>query len=299
MLTHAPLMLAGLIAATGLWLLILALVPTQARLADAVERLSPRTLRLAPARTTAAAPTTRLQRLATNLHARAPQLPGISPTSADLAMLTTTPADLVIRKLLYSLAGLTLPLVYTAATSTFLNLGLALPAAAGIFGAFAGWFLPDSQLRTRAKARRAEFVRACVAYLQLVAIQRMASANVYSAMTGAAQVSDSWPFRRIRAELIRAEWAHIPPWEALTALGEQIEVTELADIGDIMRTAGETGAGVADSLLARANALRDQLLAEATTEANKATTAMTLPLGGLFIVMVLAISFPLVVELLG
>lgn len=299
MLAHAPLMLAGMVAATGLWLLILALVPTQARLIDAVERLSPRTLRLAPTHTGPAAPTTRLQRLATALHARAPHIPGVSPTQADLAMLTTTPADLVIRKLLYALAGLVLPVLYTALTSTFLNLGLALPAAIGIFGAIAGWFLPDSQLRTRAGARRAEFVRACVAYLQLVAIQRMANANVYAAMTQSAQVSDSWPFRRIRSELIRAEWAHIPPWDALTTLGEQIEVSELADIGDIMRTAGETGAGVADSLLSRANALRDQLLSQSTAEANKATTAMTLPLGGLFIVMVLAISYPLAITLLG
>lgn len=66
-----------------------------------------------------------------------------------------------------------------------------------------------------------------------------------------------------------------------------------------MRVAGETSAGVSDTLLARATALRDQLLSEAHAQANSATTTMAAPGALLLVVMILAVAYPISLMLLN
>lgn len=300
MMTYAPLMLAGLVTALGLLMLLREWVPTQPHLGEASQRLAPDQMQLIRMPAPEPVKLSTIERLALGLDRRIPHLPGITPDRADLELLGVTTSHLVTRKLLYALTGLVLPVILgTALTLAGTNLSLAIPAGLGLLAAVLGWLLPDSQLREKAKERRAEFVRAALVYLQLVAIQRMAGAGAHQAMVRSAEISQSWTFTRIRLELARAEWSHTPAWDAMEELGAKINVPQLADIGDIMRLAGESTAGVADSLLARATALRDQLLSQAHAQANAATTTMAAPGTLLLIIMLLVIIYPVALSLMG
>lgn len=299
MISHAPLMLAGLVLGLGVWVLVREWIPTQPRLADAVERLAPTNLRLHTA-PTREEPGGFRDRLGQSMERRLAGLPGLSPPRKDMDLLGLDAQSVYSRKLTTALAGLALPvLLGVLLRIAGIGLNLTIPAGFGLALGALGWLLPDARMKERAAAARKEFVRASVAYLQLVAIQRTAGAGATAAMTGAAELSDAWTFRRIRQEIARAEWAHIPPWDALATLGEQIGVTQLADVGDIMRMAGETGAGVSESLLARATSLRDQLLSEEHSKANEATTAMTAPGSMLLVVFLAALFYPVSIVLLG
>ena len=54
-------------------------------------------------------------------------------------------------------------------------------------------------------------------------------------MEVAADVGDSWVFRRLGEELARSRWSGLPPWEALQALSTELGLPELAILADIMR----------------------------------------------------------------
>lgn len=298
---YAPLMLAGLATAAGLLLLLREWIPSQPDLGEASKRLAPSNLQLTRAQRPGLTTTSGwFERAALALHRRTPHIPGVTPDQTDLNLLGVSTAGLMTRKLLGALVGLALPVLATMTLQLAgVGVNLVIPAGVGLFFAVLGWLLPDSQLREKAGERREEFVRAALAYLQLVAIMRMANAGPHQAMMRSAEISDAWTFRRIRLELARAEWTKTPAWDALSALGEQIDVPQLADIGDIMRTAGETSAGVSDTLLARATALRDQLLSQAHAKANSATTSMAAPGALLLVVALLAIVYPVSLILLG
>lgn len=191
---YAALMLAGLCTALGLLLLLREWIPTQPDLAQASDRLSPGNLQLTRATRTEQRTTSWYERLALALHRRTPHIPGVTPDRADLDLLGVTTAHLMTRKLLGALVGLVIPVVITAALTAFgIGIHIVIPAAVGLFFAALGWLLPDSQLREKATDRRAEFVRAALAYLQLVAIQRMAGAGPHQAMLRSAEVSRPGP----------------------------------------------------------------------------------------------------------
>src|SRR3546814_17692470 len=75
-----------------------------------------------------------------------------------------------------------------------------------------------------AKRARVEFARALGAYIDLVALERHNGSGVRQAMESAAEVADSWVFRRLSEELGRSRWSGLPPWDALHALAEELEI---------------------------------------------------------------------------
>ena len=139
------------------------------------------------------------------------------------------------------------------------------------------WFAPDAQVRTQAKARRADFSYAAVSYLRLVAIQRQSGLGVVTSLDTAAEVSGAWMFRRIAEEMRLARWSGTPAWDALARLAGRLGVSELQEVADIVRLSA-AGAGITDNLMARATSMRDRLLNAERAEADSATTSMTLPL---------------------
>lgn len=198
-----------------------------------------------------------------------------------------------------ALAGFTIPLVLALLNrvmgSPFPDL---LPAFFSLVGAVYFWFLPDAQIKRRAREARADFGRAAVAYLQLMAIHRRAGGTAAGAMRDAATVSDSWMFTRILEEITRATMAGTPTWDAMTRLGDRTGISELREVGDIMRLAGKSGAGVAENLLNRARGLRDRILSQEHVEAIKKTTAMNMPIVLTVTLIALAAAIPAVAALL-
>lgn len=305
---YAPYMLAGLLAATGLFLLIREHLPSQPELQESVARLAPTNLQLLTVTDTDSAPPPgAVERIGRRIDQVMRRIPGFSVTEDDLAILAAQrgqfqepPQNLWAKKATYALAGLLAPLPLMVVLQVTGLTGLvALPAGLGLLLAVLAWAVPDSQIRSQAEEARAEFLRAAIAYLRLIAIQRLAGALPKTAMTGAADVSTSWPFRLIRQELYRADWAHIPAADAITELGRRIGVPQLTDVGDIMRLAGDGSTGVSNTLLARAKSLREKLLTEAHATANAATTNMAIPRTLLLVVFILALFYPLSLALVG
>ncbi|WP_162802090.1 hypothetical protein [Ornithinimicrobium murale] len=306
MTVYAPYMLAGAAIATGLLMLLRELLPTQPDVKDAVARLAPHNLQLLTrAQGDSPVALSRLASLAARIDRVMDRIPGFAVSPQDRAILRArrpnSPAnDPWALKFACGLTGLLLPtglgLVLQATGS---GIPFIVPAGLGVVLGALAWALPNVQLQSEAAVARAEFLRVAIAFLRLVAIQRLAGAFPNTALVGASEISEHWAFRRLRQELIRAEWARVPTWDAITSLAEQVGVPQLADVGDIMRLAGEGSDAVADSLLARAKSLREQILADAHAAANRSTTTMAVPRTSLLLILMFAVFIPISSVLLG
>lgn len=286
-------LIPGVAAGLGVAFIVSGLLPSQPRLASALERLGTTT----PAQPTQA--TNLESRVGSFVQRRLPDLPGFVIPTRDLALVNVS-----VHKYLYDKAGLAvLGLVSPSLLGLFLQMAgilpFYLPGILGIPLAVGLWFLPDLDLRNRAAATREEFARSIAVYLELVAAEKRRGAPPGHALLSAAEIGKSWVFARIRQELVRARYAGTPPWDALSAFSLEIGVPELDDVAKIIRLSGEEGASVYETLRARGKSLRVELLNNEHTRANEASERMTLPMTMLALVFVGIILTPLMMNLLA
>jgi Flp pilus assembly protein TadB len=159
--------------------------------------------------------------------------------------------------------------------------------------------VPDLIVKAEAEAARAQFRRAVGAYLDLVALERAADGGPADALDRAARVAQGGAFTRIGDALARARLAGLPPWLALADLAEDIGITELRDLADIVAVAGDDGAAVYDTLVAKAAALRARVLSDAEAEANAASERRTLPAVLLGFGFLLLVCYPALARVLS
>ena len=196
----------------------------------------------------------------------------------DLALTGRSFESVLGRKVMAFVAGFAL--VAVTAIAVQVASGLALPAGASLLlallvgGGF--FFIPDLEARQEASARRRDFRRALGAYLDLVALEMAGSAAPTEALPNAARVGAGWPMALLRDTLWRATMSGQDQWEALTELGARIGVTELRDLGTLVRLVGRDGARVRATLTARAATMRRQELAAAEGEAGQKDQSMLL-----------------------
>ncbi|MBT0773238.1 type II secretion system F family protein [Kineosporia sp. J2-2] len=203
-------------------------------------------------------------------------------------------------KALYFLIGLIFPPVVTL-LATLLGIGLpfVVPLLASLVLAVGLSLLPDYNARSDAAARRHEFARALGAYVDLVALERAGGSGPRQAMEKAASVGDSWVFRRIAEELARSGWSGLPPWDALSALGDELGLAELGEVADIMRLSGEEGTAVYTTLRARSASMRNALMNTELAKANAVGERMSIPVSMLALVFLLILVAPAVLRVLG
>lgn len=264
--------LAGMLASGGLVLAWLAIRPNPPRLSITFEQLTQPVTR--PPHGPASQPTptgSRMDQLLTRLPTLARRLPLLGATwvdQADLEITGTTRAAFTLEKTLVSLGGLLLPgLLLGLLTLAGITAPWYVPAAAGPLTAALFWWSYDSDLRSKAAKRREEFLTALTAYLALVGLERQVRGSPIEALEEAARLSDSWPFRLLHTEVLRAELAGIPPWDGLRDLGRRIGVTRLEALADIVATAAD-GAAIFGTLMAEARSVRHEDLARQRTNAN-------------------------------
>lgn len=281
-------MASGALIALGLVLAGWRLVPAAPELADVVNRLSPTYGRRQ--RAVAAAPVTGgKERL--GLWAMRHLPPGVwgAVPTRELALLRIPLPRYYGEKITFALLGLVFPSLLTMAVGLFgFQLPVALPVAASLALAGLLWFMPNWNVRDDAKRGRLEFNRALGAYVDLVALERNAGSGPRQAMEIAAGIGNSWVFRRVGEELARSRWSGEAPWDALTALADDLGVPELADLADIMRLSGEEGAQVYATLRARSTAMRTAMLTGEQGKANEVSERMVVPgslLGAVFIAL--------------
>jgi Flp pilus assembly protein TadB len=286
---------AGALIGLGITVIGWRFVPARPDLATAVENLAPE-LGLAP-QAPPPAPT-ELQDRVGLWAARHLPLFLVRPPARDLALLRMQTHRYYGQKLLYVCFGLLFPAALTVMVTLIgVRPPLLVPAGASLVTAVALSFLPDYNVASDAARAREEFTRALGAYIDLVALERLAGAGPRQAMESAAAIGDSWPFRRLAEELARSRWSGVPPWNALARLAADLDLDALAELADIMRLSGEEGAAVYRTLRARSVAIRSALVAEDLARANRAGERLTLPGAVLALSFAVLLTAPALIRL--
>jgi Flp pilus assembly protein TadB len=199
----------------------------------------------------------------------------IATLTQDLSVAGETLEGYLTRSLTLAAIGLVGPV----AILTVLDAGgLALPYVFGpILGVAlsAGMVLVTRQeLADNARKRRAEFRRSMSIYLDLVAMSMQAGRGHAEALPASAAIGSGWAFTQLQDAIEGARFAGITAWEALGKLGERIGMRELTDLEGALRLANDDGAKVRATLIARAQTLRSQRIADAQAAAAQATESM-------------------------
>ncbi|GGM23815.1 type II secretion system F family protein [Dactylosporangium sucinum] len=217
---------------------------------------------------------------------------------ADLQLLGRSTERYFLTMGLSALFSLVLPAVVTLVVAVLqLSISVFVPAGATVAAALAGAALAHREVLTKAATARAEFARAMCTYLDLAAHQVLSGHGPVESLERAARVCQGWVFERIREALLRAQLQLSPPWDQLTVLSRDIEVIELGDVADIMRTAGNEGANVYQTLRARADSMRDRIRTDALAAAEVRTNQLDIPAAALVVILLVLIGYPFIARL--
>lgn len=227
------------------------------------------------------------------------RLPG-ARVRADIGALGRDPQAHLAEKAALAVIGLVLgPATAGLLALDGAHLSWPIPAWAGIALGAGGFLAPDLAARSQARLRRRDFRHALSAYLDLVVIALAAGGGLDSALRDAASVAAGESFAALRRALEEARLARVAPWGPLGRLGEQLGVGELTELAASVSLAGTEGAKVRESLAAKAASLRAHTLADAESESQAATEAMSLPVVLLFAGFLLFLGFPALAHVLG
>jgi hypothetical protein len=288
--------LIGAGAGLGLWLVLTWAIPPQATLRG---RLTTATDDLAPISAVTDAPwaTTLARPLIPGL--RALGLPGDRLTR-DLRVLGRGADTHLAVKAVLACTGLLTPLLLQGLlVLADVHLGVELPLALAVLLAAAGFVAPDLEIRAKAARARAEFRAALSAFLDLVWITLAGGAGVEAALQAAVNVGHDGAFEQLRRALDAAQLTRTAPWATLRRLGDELDISELAELAASISLAGTEGAKVRTSLAAKAAALRTHLVADAEADAQAATERMALPVTLLFLGFLGFIAYPAVTQVLN
>ncbi|MBQ1076763.1 type II secretion system F family protein [Micromonospora sp. C31] len=271
---------AGAMTGLGVFLLVVQLIPAPPALGPALRRLHPLT--------TASNSPAGISWLRRRL----------SVPHADLRLLDRSTDQYFLTLGLSALFCLILPALITVVVAVLrLPIPVFIPAGGSLAAALAGAALAHREVVSKAAVARAEFTRAMCTYLDLAAHQVLGGHGPVESLDRAASVCHGWVFARIREALLSAQLQLRPPWDELKVLARDIEVIELGDLADIMRTAGSEGANVHQTLRARADSMRDRIRTEALAQAELRTNKLDIPAAALILVLLVLIGYPFMARL--
>lgn len=286
---------AGGLVGLGLAMLLWRVVPAQPDLGAVLDNLAPEASLARPAETPTATDTQ--DRLGLWVMRTLPVSNVWSTPTKELALLRRTPHRFYGEKAMYFLIGLLFPAVASLLFYLFgVRPPIVVPVLASLLLGAGLSFLPDYNVRSDAAEAREEFTRALTAYVDLVALERITGAGPRQAMTSAADVGDSWVFKRIAEELSRSRFNGVPPWDSLTRLSEDLGLPDLAEVSDIMRLSGEDGAAVYQMLRARAASMRAATTNAELAKANAAGERMSVPVSALALIFLLILAAPAILR---
>ncbi|MPV35960.1 type II secretion system F family protein [Georgenia subflava] len=293
-------MLAGGLVGLAVFALVYAFTPAQPDLSDAVARIErKRTTPPGAGATTSQESASRTVRVGNWAGKTLPPNLWVRTPERELALLRISHDRFYGEKLVFASLGLAIPPVLTMLFSLLgLRLPFTIPVIASLALAAVLFFIPNYNTIDDARRARTEFRHALVAYIDLVALERAAGAGPRQAMEAAAEVGNSWVFKRLAEDLARSRWSGVPPWDSLRALADELGLAELNDFADIMRLSGEQSTSVYANLRARADAMRSAILGEQLAEANATGERMTIPGSLLGVVFMGLLVAPAVLQML-
>ena len=147
----------------------------------------------------------------------------------------------------------------------------------GVLGAVGGFLTPRVVLRAEASTARTNFRHALSAYLDVLVLLLAAGEGPEGAMETAARAGNGMAFIELRRATNQARLSGEPVWDTLDDLGRRLDIVELREIAAAGNLAGEQGAAVRRSLMAKARSLRSTSLAAAESQARRRSQSMFLP----------------------
>lgn len=203
----------------------------------------------------------------------------------DLAVTGGTVEQYVGKTTTLALVGFFGPVVILGLFNALgLGIPLAFGPAIGAVLAAAMLVVTRQELTDKAKKRRAEFRRTMSVYLDLVAMSMQAGRGHAEALPASAAIGTGWAFTHLQDAIDGARFSGTTPWHALGQLGDRFGIRELTDLDSALTLANEDGAKVRATLVARAETLRAERIADAEAASAQATESMRFAL----IVMVFA-----------
>lgn len=282
----------------GIWLLVTTMWPAPPPLADALERLhstNSGTSRRLPS----TVPTDSLvagwgRRVLDRVNSDA----FIDDKVAANLAIVRRPADMFAGACaLGALGGAVLgPIVWFLVALVGTRLPFIVPLWLGVSGMSAGAIAPRLVLRAEAQKARADFRHALGAYLDILVLLLAANHGAEGAMREAAHAGDGPAFMELRRATTRAQYSGAV-WDALDELGERIDLVELREIASAGALAGERGAAVRKSLVAKARSLRSSSLSAAESTARARSQAMFGPILLMGFGFIVFLMFPLLSNL--
>lgn len=215
-------------------------------------------------------------------------------TRADLAVVDRPFAQHLGTKVLLALAALVwFPMVFTL-------LGydpFGVPAVVSLLLAAGAFLLPDVELHRDAEKRRRDFRHVTGSFLDLVAMNLAGGRGLPEALLAASTVGDHWAMVRIREAITTARLSGRTPWEGIAHLGQELGVDELRDLASTLGLAGDEGARIRESLLARANSMRRRELADIEGAAGESSQSMLVAQLLMCVAFLVFLAYPAVSKL--
>jgi len=215
--------------------------------------------------------------------------------AADLSVLGRSSSRHTLDKLGY--AGVFLAMVVAASALVPLA-GVAVPVVPALAGAvgFAafGWYYPELEVRSKARAARRSWAEALTVYVDIVGISLAGGAGVEDALSVAARSGSGPRFAELDDVLRTSVTRRQKLWLALDELGERSDIPALRELAAAVDLAAESGSRIRETLLAKAGAMRTRQLTDAEADAQKASETMGVAPALMAVAAVVLIGYPAV-----
>ncbi|MGH3425406.1 MAG: type II secretion system F family protein [Nocardioidaceae bacterium] len=215
-------------------------------------------------------------------------------TRSDLEVLNRSITTHLGTKSMLALGALIwFPMVFTLADIG----GIGVPAGVTLAAAAGGFWVPDLQLHREAEARRRDFRHVMGSFLDLVAMNLAGGRGLPEALMAASSIGDHWAMVRIRQALSNARIVGWTPWEGIAHLGRDLGVEELRDLASALALAGDEGAKIRASLMARSESMRRKELVDVEGAAGENSQSMLMAQLLMCVAFLIFLAYPALQQL--
>ncbi|MFE3770887.1 hypothetical protein [Streptomyces sp. NPDC059122] len=282
----------GAMVGGGAFLVVRELLPSRPDLGSVLDRLENTAPAQATVREGAAKSAVLTERVGARILASAGER--LLVPRRDLDLLGISPAKHVGDKVIGAVGGFAMPQMALAlAAAAGIHLPFVLPLFVSVAFAAMMWVSADTNVHSKAVKLRLEYRYAVASLMERARLQRGAHAAPEKALYETAAVGDGRVYVRIRAALERAKLSGTPPWDALKAMSEQLDVPELAGPANTFAHAGTEGANIIAALENQSRTLRKRLQTDIQSEANADSEKAVVPGTILFVVLIATLGYPL------
>jgi len=193
----------------------------------------------------------------------------------DLAITDQSTEEWLSKLLVWFLVGLLGPLALVLmANAAGLGVPMLVAPALGILAGIVAVIGEVKELREKASQRREDLCDALSDFLDLVVMAMEGGRSHADALPDIAEIGNGWAFHILYDAIDNARPNGMTPWQSLGEVGDRYGVVELLDLRAALNLAQDEGTSIRNTLIARAQSMRETRLNQAQERANASTDAM-------------------------